>query len=302
MANVAINTQMNILRNFCKQINKYFEHNHKNVALIWGCCLFILIEYLDYYVSPKIYLSVFYLLPIALITWFVSKELGFITCGLSSAAGFINKVRGDQLESRIFLIELWNATGWLIVFLTVFYLLFKLSETLKQGEELGRTDLLTGVANKRLFLELAGMEVKKSYRYRHPITIIDIDIDDFKTINKKFGYHVGNQILYTAAQALKSYTRETDIIGRIGEDEFAIILPGSGYESAELVLSRIKNQLIEAMNKNHWSATFSMAAVTFVAPPNSVEEMIQQVDYLMYLVKNSGQDQLKHETYTCITS
>lgn len=301
MANAIINTQMNVLRNFCKQINKYFEHNHKNVALIWGCCLLILIAYLDYQVSPKIYLSVLHLLPIALITWFVSKESGFITCGLSAVAGLINRLRGDDTEISI-LLELWNTTVWLIVFMTVSSLLFQLREALKQEEELGRTDSITGVANKRLFLELAGMEVKKTYRYRHPITIIDIDIDDFKTINKKFGYHVGNQILYAAAQTIRNHIRETDIIGRIGEDEFAIVLPGSGYESADIVLSRLKNQLLEAMKKNHWSATFSMAAVTFVAPPSSVEEMIQQADYLMYLVKNDGQDQLQHETYTCIKS
>lgn len=292
---------MNVLRNFCKEINKYFEHHHQNVALIWGCCLFIVIAYFDYQVSPKIYLSVFHLLPIALITWFVSKESGFIICGLSAAAGFINKFNDAAIKSSI-LLELWNATMWLIIFVTVSSLLFKLRETLKQGEELGRTDSITGVANKRLFLELAGMEVKKTYRYRHPITIIDIDVDDFKTINKKFGYYIGNQILYVAAQTIRNHIRETDIIGRIGEDEFAIVLPGSGYESADIVLGRIKNQLLEAMKQNHWSATFSMAAVTFIAPPNSVEEMLQQADYLMYLVKNDGQDQLQHETYTCIKS
>lgn len=287
---------MDVLR-LCKRINNYFENNHRYVSFVWGYCLIFLISYLDFQIHPKISLSIFYLFPVAMVTWFVSREAGFIVSGLSTVAGFLTKFRNDPLASG-FLIPFWNATVMLIVFLTVSSLLIKLRDALKQEQTLGRTDSLTGVANKRLFLELAGMEVKKVHRYRHPLTVINLDVDDFKLFNQSFGRNLGDQLLYVVAQSLKNSIRETDIVGRIGEDEFSIILPGIGYQLAHSVICRLKNQLLETMENHQWSVTFSIAAVTFVNPPDSIDEMLQQADHLMYLVKNNGKNQLKHKTAT----
>lgn len=285
---------MDVLR-FCKKINNYFESHHRTVSFVWGYCLLILISYLDYQIHPKISLSVFYLFPISLITWFISREAGFIVSGLSSVAGFLTKFRDDTLINGVF-IPFWNATVMLIVFLTVSSLLIELRATLKQ-EQIARKDLLTGVANKQLFLELAGMEVKKVHRYRHPLTVVNLDIDDFKLFNQNLGRKLGDKLLYTTAHSLKNSIRETDIIGRIGENEFSIILPGIGYELANSVICRLRNQLVESMD-NQWSVTFSIAAVTFVNPPNSIDEMLHQADHLMYVVKNNGKNCIKHKTAT----
>ncbi|MGB5962561.1 MAG: GGDEF domain-containing protein [Coleofasciculaceae cyanobacterium] len=240
-------------------------------------------------------MSVFYLFPISLITWFISREAGFIVSGLSSVAGFLTKFRDDTLINGMF-IPFWNATVMLIVFLTVSSLLIKLRASLKQ-ERIARNDSLTGVANKQLFLELAGMEVKKVHRYRHPLTVVNLDIDDFKLFNQNLGRKLGDKLLYIVAQSLKNSIRETDIIGRIGENEFSIILPGIGYELAHSVICRLRNQLLESMD-NQWSVTFSIAAVTFVDPPNSIDEMLHQADHLMYVVKNNGKNCIKHKTAT----
>ncbi len=287
-------TQMDILSNFFTKIGNSLENDHRNASLAWGCCLFLAIACLDYKISPSISLSVFYLFPVSFVTWFVSKEAGFITCGLSAIAAFITKFSGEYTGSS-FLASFWNASVMLIVFLTVSSLLFKLRYVLKQEQEFARIDSTTGVANKQLLFELARLEVKKSNRYRHPLTAIYLDIDDFKAINKAFGQKVGDRILHTAAQTLTDNLRETDIIGRIGKDEFVILLPGSGYEPARTVINRVQNQLLLAMEKHQWQVTFSIGAVTFINPPASVEAMIQQADHLMYLVKNNGKNHLKHK-------
>jgi diguanylate cyclase (GGDEF)-like protein len=287
-------TQMDILSNFFTKIGNSLENDHRKASLAWGCCLFLAIAYLDYQISPNISLSIFYLFPIAFFSWCVSKEAGFITCGLSAIAAFITKFSGEYTESS-FLALFWNTTVMLIVFLTVSSLLFKLHYVLKQEQEYARIDSTTGVANKQLLFELARLEVKKSNRYRHPLTAIYLDIDDFQAINKVFGHKVGDRILHTAAQTLAHNLRETDIIGRIGKDEFVILLPGSGYEPAHTVINRVHNQLRSAMNENQWPVTFSIGAVTFINPPASVEAMIQQADHLMYLVKNNGKNHLKHK-------
>lgn len=287
-------TQMDILGNFFTKVDNSLENNQRNVSLAWGGCLFIAIAYLDYQISPSISLSIFYLFPVSLFTWFVSKEAGFTICGLSAIAAFITKFSGEYTGSS-FLASFWNASVMLIVFLTVSSLLFKLRYVLKQEQEFARIDSTTGVANKQLLYELARLEVKKSHRYRHPLTVIYLDIDDFKAINKTFGHKVGDRILHTAAQSLADNLRETDIIGRIGKDEFVILLPGSGYQPARTVINRVQNQLLSTMEENQWPVTFSIGAVTFINPPASVDAMIQQADHLMYLVKNNGKNHLKHK-------
>jgi diguanylate cyclase (GGDEF)-like protein len=282
---------------FFQKVNDYFKNNPKNVSFVWGYCFFIIICCLDCQVHPKISLSILYLFPVSLITWFVSKEAGFVASGLSTIAGFVSKSHSETIQGNT-LVTFWNATVMLIVFLTVSSLLLRLRDSLQQEQRLARNDRTTEVANKRLFLELAEREVRKVQRYRHPLTVINLDIDDFKKFNHKFGRKVGDQLLYIAAQALKNSIRDTDIIGRICDDEFVILLPGIGYELSHSVICRVKSQLLKTMENNQWSVTFSIAAVTFINPPETTDEMLQQADHLMYLVKNNGKNQLKHKTAT----
>jgi diguanylate cyclase (GGDEF)-like protein len=284
---------MNIFLEFCEDLNKYLESTHR-VSAILGVLLLILIGCIDYQVDPEIFLSILYLLPIAFITWFVRKEAGFLACILSAIAWFITNENSQQTESR-FLVPYWNASVSLMFFFTVAYLLSKWRNALEQEKEFARIDSTTAVANKRLFFELARLELKKAQRYRHPLTVVYIDIDDFKKINDIWGKKVGDHLLQIAAETIKQNIRETDIIGRLGGDEFAIILPGSGYEPANIVSCRVQRELLDAMQKNEWCATFSMGAVTFVNPPNSVDEMIHKVDRLVYLIKYNGKNQLNHK-------
>jgi len=285
---------VNLFGQFPQRINNYFKYNHKRVALIWGSSLLLVIFYIDYQVAPWISLSIFHLLPVALITWFVSKEAGFVTCGLSAIAELITHLNNKQPEIS-FLVPYWNAVVKLMLFLFVSYLLSELHRTLELEKELARTDYTTGIANKRLFFELALLEIKKAHRYRHPLTVVYIDVDDFKDINDTWGHSVGDKFLKISAEAIKNNIRETDIIARIGGDEFVILLPGSGYDTAQIVINRVKKQLLLAI-RHQWNATFSIGAVTFINPPNSVDEMLQKADHLMYLVKNNGKNQLKHKT------
>ncbi|MCA1992388.1 MAG: GGDEF domain-containing protein [Coleofasciculus sp. S288] len=286
---------MNYFIEFCKKIKRYLEKSPKNVPITLSGFFLILISCIDYLVSPEIVLSVFYLLPISLNAWFVSQKAGFFTAVLSAIAYFLTNLNLDQKESYL-LIHVWNTGIWLIFFSIISYLLVKLRRVMHQAQEAARIDSLTGIANRRLFFELARLELKKSHRYRHPLTIIQIDIDDFQLFQNSRVYRAGEKLLKTVAGTLKNYLRETDIIARIGDDEFVILLPGSGYEPARVVINRVQDKLLESLQNNSWSITFSISAVTFINPPNSVDVMLQRTDHLMYLVKNNGEDALKHIT------
>lgn len=278
-----------------KKINNYFGNNRKRISIVWGILFFLIIVYFDYKITLQISLAFFYLVPIALLTWFVGKEAGFLTALLSAIAGFIINYPSHPDKTSI-VIHCWNATVTFLLLFVISYLLFQLRQSKDKEKDLARIDPTTGLANKRLFFELARLEVKKVERYRHPLTVVYIDIDDFKKINDAFGRRTGDKLLHTVAETIKTTIRETDIIARIGGDDFVILLPGSGYEPAHIVIRRVQKQLLNAMEENEWPATFSIGAATFINPPRSVDGMVQRADHLMYLAKNNGKNQLKHIT------
>lgn len=279
---------------FYKKINSYFKY-HKFFSALCGILSLILIGYVDYQIAPEIALSIFYLLPIAVMTWFISRQAGLVTCLLSAIAAFLSNPLSQNTPNSS-LVSYWNATIVFTFFLTISYLLAQLRRVLEQSQELARIDATTGIPNKRLFLELADLELKKSHRYRHPLTVISIDVDDFKVINETKGQNIGDQLLQNVASTLINNLRETDILARIGGDEFILLLPGSGYEPAQIVIYRIQQELMDVMQENEWPVTFSIGAVTFIDPPTSVEVMIQYAHRLMYFVKRNGKNSLNHQT------
>lgn len=285
---------MNIWLRGLKKINNYLEYSHKSITSVLGIVILIFIGVLDFQVQLDISFSFFYLFPIAISSWFISKEVGILIAILSACTELMVNYNSVSLGS-ISLSVYWNSTVQIFLYLLISYLLYQLRSSLNREQELARIDDKTGVANKRLFLELSRLEVKKANRYRHPLTVVYMDIDDFAKINRELTYSIGDKILQVAAETIRANLRETDIIARIGGDEFIILLPGNGYESAQTVIYRVQKELLIIMQDNDWPVTFSIGAVTFINPPNSVEEMIQCADRLMYLVKNNGKNQLKHK-------
>jgi diguanylate cyclase (GGDEF)-like protein len=157
-------------------------------------------------------------------------------------------------------------------------------------EEMSKTDPLTGAGNLRAFFERAQVEIDRSLRYGHVITIAYLDVDDFKAINDKLGHTVGDEVLTRIAELTFMKIRKTDTLGRLGGDEFAILVPQTEPEVAEVVLNRIREGLFEEMGGRGWTVTFSWGAVTFKAPPSSVDEMIRRADDLIDEAKRRGKN------------
>lgn len=287
---------MSALSGFNQRFLYALEKIHKNVFIGLGVFLLVLIGYIDYCVPPEIYLSFFYLLPIYSLTWFVGRKAGIVAALVSAIASSATHLINEDANPFFLMIFFCNSCLNLSLFIILSTLIFEFHHFREEEKKQARIDKVTGLANKRLFFELAHLEIKKSNRYRHPLTVIYMDVDDFKKINDLLGRTIGDQLLKTVAETIKSNIRETDIIGRIGDDDFSILLPGSGYEPAQIVISRVQSELLKVMHKNDWQITFSIGAVTFISPPKSVEEMLQPADRLMYLVKNEGKNHLKHKT------
>jgi diguanylate cyclase (GGDEF)-like protein len=140
------------------------------------------------------------------------------------------------------------------------------------------------------------MELGKARRYQTPISILYMDIDDFKHINDHFGHHIGDRLLRSVAKTIKNNIRAIDVIARFGGDEFGILLAETGSESAALVAGKLKEKLVELVQYNGWPVTFSTGVVTFEIIPNSVDEMIDVADAQMYMAKRHGKNRTRYKT------
>jgi diguanylate cyclase (GGDEF)-like protein len=163
-----------------------------------------------------------------------------------------------------------------------------------RAKELSREDPLTGALSRQGFIEVLEGESKRSRRYLHPLTVVYVDLDDFKLVNDRLGHEIGNSVLRVVARAMQSTLREVDFVARLGGDEFALLLPETAAENVRLVLDKLQTTLTEAMNPNDWWVTFSIGAVTFKNPLATAEEMIAKADELMYSAKLSGRNRIEH--------
>jgi diguanylate cyclase (GGDEF)-like protein len=137
----------------------------------------------------------------------------------------------------------------------------------------------------------------RARRYPHPLTVVYMDLDNFKAVNDHFGHEVGDKLLRMITKIINRNIRSTDAVARLGGDEFALLLPETNGASAGRVIEKLHAQLLAAMKKNGWPVTFSIGVVTFLSQPESVDTMIKLVDDLMYAAKESGKNQIKYDVF-----
>jgi diguanylate cyclase (GGDEF)-like protein len=232
------------------------------------------------------------LLPVSVTAWFVNRNSAF---GLSVLSAFIwtisNQLAGESYSHPG--IIYWNSVVRLGFFSIVSLLLTYLRQAVQKERELSRTDFLTGITNSRAFYELTSSELLRAKRYQHPITVAYMDVDNFKQINDQLGHSVGDLLLKTIAETMSKNLRRTDIMARLGGDEFVVLLPETTEKAAKIAITKLRTSLSQTMEKNRWGVTFSIGTITFYAYPSSTDELLQQVDELMYTVKTNGKNNVK---------
>jgi diguanylate cyclase (GGDEF)-like protein len=122
-----------------------------------------------------------------------------------------------------------------------------------------------------------------------------MDLDNFKTVNDRFGHNEGDIVLLTVASIIRNNIGTIDTVGRLGGDEFAILFPGMGAEKSQGIIPKIHKSLLDAMLENKWGITLSMGVGTFKGANFSVEEILRLTESLMYSVKNVGKSGIKYE-------
>ncbi len=270
--------------------NNYF----KFFLTIFCLLLTILIGVIRYLTGPEFALSLFYLFPIILGTWYVGQGVGIL---LSLASAFSWLV-ADLAMTHAFsntLIPFLNETFRLLVFLIITFLMVKLKNAIDTHKALSRTDSLTQLHNRRAFQDLADLELTKARRSKKPLSFLYLDIDNFKQINDHFGHRIGDSLLRSVAKTIKSNIRAIDIVARLGGDEFGILLAETGPGAVALVARKLKEKLLGLMQNYNRRVTFSIGVVTFETPPDSVDQLIDAADSQMYFAKNMGKNRIHYK-------
>lgn len=152
------------------------------------------------------------------------------------------------------------------------------------------TDPLTELTNRRGFLSALQREIDRFYRYQSPFSVAYFDLDDFKQINDLHGHCEGDRVLRTIARKGYSALRATDVFARIGGDEFAILLPETGSDSALAAMAKFKNCVTAALDANDWPVTMSVGLLTCteLEVGFDAERILHHADQAMYTSKRSG--------------
>jgi len=261
-----------------------------------GIVSVILIGYANHHAGLEISASIFYLFPVALVSWCAGRREGGFIASASSVAWYV----ADWYAGREYshpLIHYWNMVVMFGFFFIMSFTLSGLKEALEEEKKLARADSLTGVANPRYFSELAVREIERCRRYQHPLTLLYMDCDNFKAVNDQFGHQAGNQLLRVVAAALRNNTRTTDIVARMGGDEFAVLMPETGEQLVPKALERLRTRLVEALQEGGFSVTLSMGAAVYLFPPASMDEVIRSADRLMFLAKTQGKNRVQYQVF-----
>ncbi len=164
-------------------------------------------------------------------------------------------------------------------------------------EKLVVTDTLTQINNRRYFMQRAVEEVNRESRNNQPLVLLMMDLDHFKKINDSYGHAVGDVVLQQVAAVLKSNLREIDILGRIGGEEFAMLLPNTFLEEAVLLAERLRQSVekivFETPGNLPVTVTFSIGAAVFEDAMTNIGDLLRNADEAMYYAKHSGRNCVK---------
>ncbi|MDD5274370.1 MAG: GGDEF domain-containing protein, partial [Methylovulum sp.] len=249
----------------------------------------------DFMTGSELSFSLFYLLPIVLVTWFSGRSFGLAISVIAAITWLVADTLAGHIYSHA-IISYWNALMRLGFFVVVTLLLPAL-KALEHERENARVDYLTGAVNRRAFFELAETELNRSQRYKYPFTIAFIDLDGFKIVNDHYGHNTGDHLLCAVVKRANGQLRKSDCIARLGGDEFILLLPQTDLVAAQMTVSRIQSALLDEMKHHGWPVTFSIGFLTYRQGSITAEELIDRADNLMYTVKKNGKNAIASEVF-----
>ncbi|HSD65676.1 MAG TPA: GGDEF domain-containing protein [Vicinamibacteria bacterium] len=267
-----------------------------SLLLAGSAVLVAVVAGVDYVTGAELRVFPLYFLPILAVSLRLGWKPGVATAAVCAAAWRVSNELAGMKGSRS-AIDVANLVVMAVAFGAIALLGARQRGSLLRERAISRTDGLTGLLNGRGFYEAAAVELARSTRYRHSLTLAYVDLDDFKGINDRLGHARGDSVLVAVARALRRGCRSTDLVGRLGGDEFVVLFPETGRDAAEAALVKLRSRLEEAASGDGTPVTASVGSVSYAEPPADVESLVREADATMYAAKASGKNALRCVAY-----
>jgi diguanylate cyclase (GGDEF)-like protein/hemerythrin-like metal-binding protein len=189
---------------------------------------------------------------------------------------------------------LYTATLMGLTMITVGFLLMNKERTEYLNQQMILSDKLTGVWNRRKLEEVGEGEIQRLVRHGTLVSLLMLDLDDFKTINDTLGHAAGDAVLKAVTSSWRANLRETDILGRWGGEEFAVILPGTGVRDALLIAETLR-KATSATNTNSSRQITVSIGVSLCLSHDSWKTWFDRADTALYRAKATGKNQIFHD-------
>ena len=231
------------------------------------------------------------LLPVLVIAWIDGRRNGLFAALLASAMWAVS----DMAQEREFSAQ-WipwaNMATRLVTYSLAALLVAQVRLQFEREHERATRDVLTGLHNRRAFLEAGDSEVDRAKRYAHPLAVVFLDLDDFKHLNDSRGHDAGDAALRATATGLLGVLRSSDRVARLGGDEFAVLLPETRYDAA-VEAGRKISLAVNAALAGFPPVRTSVGVAWFADADRLFPAMLKAADELMYEIKESGKDDMR---------
>lgn len=248
----------------------------------------LFIGIIDYFSGAEVRVFPLYFAPISFVSW----HHGYVGVGVMTALSVVSWATANSLAGLTFsnpFVWVANSIAIGVSFVIVGLLTAAIRASVVREHGLSRQDPLTALLNTRTFYEEAARMLVLCRRKDRPITIAYIDLDNFRDVNSAIGHEAADDLLRQIGKLLQSSLRPSDLITRLGGDEFGILLAETGPQQASAALERIHSLLSHRFAPLAPGMTSSIGAVTFVKNhPETVEAMVHQADIRRYAAKNLG--------------
>jgi diguanylate cyclase (GGDEF)-like protein len=265
---------------------------HRGFAELSAVALAVVVTVADYFTDPYLAFSTFYLIPVAIMAWYSTRVRALGFCVVVTTAGIVARALDPGAVTLVVIVS----NGLLRVVMFVFVVLLVEAERIARDRiaRLSTIDPLTGMLNRRAFMAHGSERLAQAARRGSEVTLVYTDLDDLKSRNDAFGHESGDRMITDFVAAMTATFRETDLVTRIGGDEFCCLLVDTGEREANIVLDRFET-IMARIGPDRVRA--SMGAVTTVATAaTSLDDLVRAADALMYEAKLAGKGQRRTAT------
>ncbi len=166
-----------------------------------------------------------------------------------------------------------------------------------EADKFAFTDFLTGIANRRHFIHELESEIRRSQRYELPFSFAMVDIDHFKKINDQHGHHAGDLVLQNFCLKCVNALRTSDIVGRLGGEEFGILMPMTDLHEAARVIERLRAEIDHSVmtdqgGKIHYTASFGLVSTSQLGEQKGMAHLMKMADVALYTAKQQGRNRV----------